>query len=59
MTFCCMTCADSESEQVTDDRMSTLQLSEDRYQNILSKCRSKVISAEQQVSMTASFRGAK
>lgn len=42
-------------QQGTDSKLLLLQLSENRYQYILSKCRSKVISAEQQVSMTASM----
>lgn len=41
------------SKRVTDAEMLMLQLSEDRYQDILRKCTSKVISAERQVSTTA------
>lgn len=39
-------------KRVTDAGMLMLQLSEDRYQDILRKCTSKVISAERQVSIT-------
>lgn len=45
-----------QSQRVTDTEMLMLQLTADRYQDILRKCTSKVISAERQVSITCNMR---